>query len=171
MSNKLNTQQIEQLILQAPIGKYIGKHGAKVLATHAECNVALKDKEFLFHQGDLENHFYIICSGQLALVKEGKQGEEPQLLEIKERGDLVGELSFIDDTPHTVSCMGQDNARVICFKADDIRPLIIEEPQFMFDFMRAVIKRVHYSVSKISKQKIALADYIATGGKGRLYMR
>ena len=38
----------------------------------------------------------------------------------------------------------------------------------MFDFMRAVIKRVHLTVASVGKQQIALADYIATAGKGRL---
>jgi hypothetical protein len=37
----------------------------------------------------------------------------------------------------------------------------------MFDFMRAIIKRAHHTVSSIEKQQMALSDYISTGGKGR----
>jgi hypothetical protein len=37
----------------------------------------------------------------------------------------------------------------------------------MYDFMRAVIKRVHRGVLGLSKQQEALANYIATAGKGR----
>lgn len=168
MSDALNTEDIKKLILEAPIGEYIGDHGAQVLAEHADCEIKIKDNDFLFHHGDLENHFYILSSGRLVYVKERKKkGKEPHVLQILDQGDLIAELSFIDDTPHTTSCMALGDATVICFKAEAIRPLITKEPQFMFDFMRAVIKRVHRTVSRISKQQMALTDYISTGGKGR----
>ncbi len=35
--------------------------------------IELKDGEFLFHQGDPENSFYIVARGRLALVKERKK--------------------------------------------------------------------------------------------------
>jgi len=169
MNNKPKTKEIKALILEAPIGEYIGDHGAQVLAEHADCEIKIKDNDFLFHHGDLENNFYILSSGRLVYVKERKKkNKQPHVLQILDKGDLVAELSFIDDTPHTTSCMALGDASVICFKADDIRPLITKEPQLMFDFMRAVIKRVHHTVSKISKQQMALSDYISTGGKGRL---
>lgn len=169
MSNTPDTEEIKQVILEAPIGEYIGDHGTQVLAENADCEIKIKDNEFLFHNGDLENHFYIISSGRLVYVKERKKkNKQPHVLHILEKGDLVAELSFIDDTPHTTSCMALGDATVICFKADDIRPLIIKEPQFMFDFMRAVIKRVHRTVAEIGKQQMILSDYISSNGKGRI---
>jgi CRP-like cAMP-binding protein len=56
----------------------------------------------------------------LALVKEKKKDKSPQILHVLEKGDLVGELSFIDDTPHTVSVMALGNASLLRFKAEDI---------------------------------------------------
>jgi CRP-like cAMP-binding protein len=164
---KPDIKQTTQLIMEAPIGQYIGKDGAQILAECACCQVSLKDSEFLFHQGDLENSFYIVTEGRLSLVKERKKGKEPQVLHVLEKGDLVGELSFIDDTPHIESCMAIGDASVLRFKADDFRPLITEHPRLMFDFMRAIIKRAHHTVSSIEKQQMALSDYISTGGKGR----
>ncbi len=165
---KPDIKQTKKLILEAPIGQYIGKEGAQILAERSCCKVNLKDSEFLFHQGDLEISFYIVTEGRLALVKEKKKDKPPQILHILEKGDLVGELSFIDDTPHIASVMALGDASLLRFKAEDIRPLITEQPEFMFNFMRAVIRRVHHTVATISKQQIALSDYISTGGKGRL---
>ncbi|WP_456380746.1 cyclic nucleotide-binding domain-containing protein [Thiolapillus sp.] len=166
--NKPDIERVRKLILEAPIGKYIGEEGAQILAERACCEELLKDGEFLFHQGDSENSFYIVAEGRLALVKERKKGKRPRILHVLEKGDLVGELSFIDDTPHTTSVMALGDAAVLRFKAEDIRPLITEHPQMMFDFMRAVIKRVHHTLANIGKQQMALADYISTAGKGRL---
>jgi CRP-like cAMP-binding protein len=164
---KLDTKQAKKLIMEAPICDYIGKEGAQILAEHARCLINVKDSEFLFHQGDVDNCFYIVGEGRLALVKEKKKDKSPQILHVLEKGDLVGELSFIDETPHIVSVMALGNASLLRFKAEDIKPLITEHPKLMFDFMRAIIKRVHHAVATISKQQLALSDYISSGGKGR----
>lgn len=164
---KTDTKQAMRLIMETPIGQYIGEDGAQILAERACCEISLKDNEFLFHQGDLENSFYIVTEGRLSLVKERKKDQKPLVLHVLEKGDLVGELSFIDDTPHIESCMALGDASVLRFKAEDFRPLITEHPRLMFDFMRAIIKRVHHTVSSIEKQQLALSDYISTGGKGR----
>ncbi len=165
---KPDTDHITQLILEAPLGLYIGEEGARVLAECACCEKKLKDGEYLFHQGDTDNSFYIVTAGRLALVKELKKGSPPRILHVLEKGDLVGELSFIDNTPHTASVMALGDAAVICFRAEDFKPLITRHPELMYDFMRAVIKRVHQTLADIGKQQLALADYITTAGKGKL---
>ncbi len=164
---KPDIEQVEKNILEAPIGHYIGEDGAKILAERACSELSLKDSEYIFHEGDIETSFYIVTKGRLALVKDRKKDKSPNILHVLEKGDLVGELSFIDDTPHRTSCMSLGEASVLRFKDEDIRPLITEHPMVMFNFMRAVIKRVHHTVSAIGKQQMALSDYISTGGKGR----
>lgn len=166
--SKPDLKNVKELILKAPIGNYIGEQGAQILGERVCCETSIKDGEFLFHQGDPENSFYMVTEGRFALVKERKKGKKPRILHVLEEGDLVGELSFIDDTPHTTSVMALGDALVLRFKAEDIRPLITEQPQLMFDFMRAVVKRVHKTVADIGKQQMALSDYITSGGKGRL---
>lgn len=164
---KLDSKQIKALLMEAPIGQYIGESGAEILSERTDFEYEIKDNDFLFHQGEMTGCFYLITSGHLALVKE-KEAKKPRMLHILDKGDLVAELSFIDDTAHTASVMALGDARVIRFKAEDIRPLIIGEPQFMFNFMRAVIKRVHSTVAAIGNQQMALSDYISSGGKGRV---
>ncbi len=168
--NKPDIDKIHELILEAPIGKYIGDRGARIFAEHACCVNELKDGDFLFKKGETTTSFYIVAEGRLALVKnkKKKKEEKPRILHLLDEGDLVGELSFIDDTKHASTVIAIGDARVLQFKAEDIRPLILKEPQVMFDFMRAVVKRVHHTVTSISQQQLALSDYIATAGKGRL---
>ena len=52
-------ERIANLIYQAPLGEYIGRDGAAILAAHAGQELRLQDQDFLFHQGDLTNSFYI----------------------------------------------------------------------------------------------------------------
>ncbi|MFK5949844.1 MAG: cyclic nucleotide-binding domain-containing protein [Methylococcales bacterium] len=166
--NKPDIKHVSQLLMEAPIGQYIGEDGAKILAKYACDEKQIANNEFLYHEGDNSDCCYFIVEGRLALVKENNKGVAPKIIHILEPRDLVGELSFIDSTPYNDSVMALGDATVLSFKAADIKHLINEYPQVIFDFMRAIIKRVHHTVSNISKQQMALAEYISTGGKGRL---
>ncbi len=166
--NKPDVKKVKALIMESPIGEYIGEDGADILSQNACCENGLKDGDFLFHKGELEKCFYLIAEGRIALVKERKKKEKrPHILRMLQKGDMVAELSFIDDTPHSASAMALGGVSLFSFKDEDIRPLILKEPQFMFNFMRAIIKRVHSAIAAVGKQQMALSDYISSGGKGR----
>ena len=160
-------ERVRDLIMQAPLGKYIGEEGAWILAEKAAREICLSEDEFLYHRGDSANSFYIVTEGRIAIGREGRDDRKMRIFHVLEKGDLLGELSFIDGTPRTVSALALGSASVLCFDAVDIRPLVTEHPKMVFDFMRAVIKRVHRTVSAIGQQQMELADYISSGGRGR----
>ena len=161
-------ERIANLIYQAPLGEYIGRDGAAILAAHAGREHRLQDQDFLFHQGDLTNSFYIVTEGRLGLVREKTETRRVITVHVLEKGDLVGELSFIDQTPHDLSVRALGNAAVLCFKAGDIQPLITQHPQLVYNFMRAVVKRVHAVVTTLGQHEMELQQYIQTGGRGRV---
>ncbi|MDP1645290.1 MAG: cyclic nucleotide-binding domain-containing protein [Thiobacillus sp.] len=162
------TEEIATLIYSAPIGQYIGENGAKILADHAAQKLDLNDDEVLCEKDISTNCFYIVAKGRLAITYETKDKPTPTILHILEKGDLVGELSFIDDSPHTNTVRSLGNSCVISFNRADLEPLIKDHPELMFNFMRGVIKRVHSTLTAINRQQNELLDYIQTGGRGRL---
>lgn len=157
--------RIARTIYEAPVGQYIGREGAEVLARHAGDEVHLTDKEALFRKDEYATTFYIVTQGRLAFVREKSKSRDQVILHVLEAGDLVGELSFIDGKQYTVTCIALGSASVLSFKVHDLTPLIDESPRVLYDFMRAVIMRVHQTSASISAQRQELADYIATGGK------
>jgi len=163
----LDIDHTYKIIADAPIGRHIGDRGSRIFAECAN-NLDFEDGEFLFKKGETTTSFYIIAEGRMALVKvKKKKDRPPTIIHVFEKGDMVGELSFIDDTKHSSTVMALSDTKILQFTSEKIRPLILKEPQIMFDFMRAVIKRVHRGVLGLNKQQEALANYIATAGKGR----
>ncbi|MEI2776826.1 MAG: cyclic nucleotide-binding domain-containing protein [Tetrasphaera sp.] len=156
---------IAAAIHDAPIGSFVGRRGAEVLAAFAGEQTAMRAGEFLFHEGDYASTFYIVISGQLAFVKKATAKRPQLVLHVLEKGDLVGELSFIDGHQYTLSCAALGDAVVLSFKVGDLSQLVEEHPRVIYDFMRAIIARVHQTRASISRQHLELADYIATGGK------
>ena len=165
--NYAQTERVRDLIIEAPLGQYIGNEGAQILAERAALEIRLSNDDFLYHRGDEANSFYIVTKGRIAIGRE-RDNRTMRIFHVLEKGDLLGELSFIDGTPRTVSAAALGDACVLCFDAEDIRPLVYEHPKLTFDFMRAVVKRVHRTVSAIGQQQMDLADYISSGGRGRL---
>jgi len=159
--------RIATIIYEAPLGEYVGRDGAAILAEHAADERVLRDNEFLYRRGDVESRFYIVTNGRLALVREKTGEHDASIVHVLEKGDLVGELSFVDQTPHTLSVRALGEAAVLCFDEVDIKPLITEHPMLIFNFMRAVIKRVHHVVTTVGEHEMELREYISTGGRGR----
>jgi CRP/FNR family transcriptional regulator, cyclic AMP receptor protein len=162
-----DVDRIAAAIYEAPLGEYIGRDGAGILAAHAANERRLKDNEFLYRKGETTGSFYIVTEGRLAIVREKTTEPKEIILHILEKGDLVGELSFIDETPHALSVSALGDAAVLIFNADDIKPLITEEPELIYNFMRAVIKRVHQLVNTVRDHEMEMLQYIMTGGSGR----
>ncbi|CAG7641249.1 cyclic nucleotide-binding domain-containing protein [Rhodococcus opacus] len=166
----MNVQEIDRIaaaIYDAPLGEYIGRDGAGILAEHAANERLLKNNEFLYRKGETTNSFYIVTEGRLALVRERSEDAKELIVHVLEKGDLAGELSFIDQTPHTLSVYALGEAAVLRFKSDDIKPLITEHPELIYNFMRAVVKRVHSVVNVVGQHEMEMAQYILTGGRGR----
>ncbi len=158
---KPDIKKVKQLLTEAPIGKYLGEYGINVFAECASVELKLDDNELLFQQGDTDNTFYILKRGRVArFVKDETTGRE-KITHIFERGDLIGELSFIDGQPHSTSVKALGEASVVCFKEENINPLITKEPEVMYQFMKAIIRRVHHTLADVSRQQLALSSYIS----------
>lgn len=158
---KPNIKKVKQLLKDAPIGRYLGEYGVDVFAECASVELKLDDNELLFQQGDTDNSFYVLQQGRLArFVKDERTGNE-KIIHIFESGDLIGELSFIDGEPHSSSVKALGEATVVCFKEESFTPLITKEPEVMYQFMKAIVTRVHHTLADISRQQIALSGYIS----------
>ena len=165
--NEQDVDRIAAMIYEAPIGEYIGRAGAEVFARRAASEQKLGDGEYLYRRGDSAEAFFILTAGRLGLVRDRNRVGKEFVVHVLEKGDLVGELSFFDQTPHTLSVRALGDAAVLRFNARDILPLVTEQPMLIYDFMRAVIKRVHHVVATISEHELELRQLIANAGRQR----
>lgn len=157
--------RLAAIIYQAPLGQYIGREGSETLAHYIGDELALADGEVLFRRGDRAETFFMVTSGTLAVVREETTQRPELVLHVLEPGDIVGELSFIDGTPHTVTVRAEGDAQLISFALPSLDPLVEEHPRLVYNFMRAVLMRVHHTSAAIARQQQDLTDYISGGAK------
>ena len=108
-------------------------------------NLAFRDlvpEEILVREGTSDDHLYIIVGGALGVVRNAGTASQVTLLTLT-AGDLVGELSFIDETPHYASLVAMGPTRVFGLERGRLETLLVTHPQIVYRVMRAIVRTVH----------------------------
>ena len=119
----------------------------------------LKQGEVLVPEGVTDNHLYVIVSGALSVVKNAGASDAVTLFTLIQ-GDLVGELSFLDETKHYATLVAAAPTRVYGLEREDLEALLLVEPQIVYRVMRAIVRTVHEIQRRLSMQSVELANYM-----------
>ena len=119
----------------------------------------LADGQVLVAEGTSDNHLYGLMSGALAVVRNAGKPDAVTLFTLT-AGDLVGELSFIDDTPHYASLVAAGPVRVFGLEREKLESLLDSHPQIVYRVMRAIVRTAHQIQRRLSMQSVELTNYI-----------
>ena len=119
----------------------------------------LEPDEVLVSEGTSDDHLYVIVRGALGVVRNAGTPERVTLLTLT-TGDLVGELSFIDETPHYASLVANGPTRVFGLERAKLESLLLTHPQIVYRVMRAIVRTVHEIQRRISMHSAELTNYI-----------
>ena len=90
----------------------------------------------LFNQGERTDMMFVLIQGQARILVNGK---EVELLAV---GDPVGEMSLIDQEPHSASVEAVTDCEFVCVDQQHFDFLIVETPGFALDLMRTLARRL-----------------------------
>jgi CRP-like cAMP-binding protein len=99
-------------------------------------------------------------SGALAVSKRDPEGTGWTSLYALTAGDLVGELSFIDETPHYAALRAAGPTEILSLDRNDLEKLLEKHPWVVYRVMRAIMRTVHSLMRRMSVQSIELQNYI-----------
>lgn len=119
----------------------------------------LADGEVLVREGTSDSHLYALVKGSLAVARGAGSAEEVTLFMFKP-GDLVGELSFLDDNVHYASVVARGPSQVFALERSQLESLLDSEPHIVYRVMRAITRRVHQAQHRLAAQSAELSNYI-----------
>jgi CRP-like cAMP-binding protein len=154
----MTDQALVEALRHSRLGAELGN---EQLETLAGC-LAFRDLdagEVLVPQGTSDDHLYVIVRGALGVVRDAGTSERVTLLTLT-AGDLVGELSFIDETPHYASLVATTPTRVFGLERQRLEALLATEPVIVYRVMRAIVRTVHEIQRRISMHATELTNYI-----------
>jgi thioredoxin reductase (NADPH) len=106
----------------------------KTLAGMADL-CSFQDGEALFRAGQRGFAFYVVESGQIAIVDES--GDVPRTLVVLGPREFTGDVSLLNDRPAVISAYARGTCRAYCVKPGDLRGVIHEIPHLSDKLLEA----------------------------------
>jgi CRP/FNR family cyclic AMP-dependent transcriptional regulator len=119
----------------------------------------LADNEVVCGEGQSDSTLHAVVSGALGVSKRDDKGSWENLHVIT-AGDLAGELSFIDETPHYAALRALGETEILNLERSRFEALLDTHPQIVYRVMRAIMRTVHGILRRISVEEKELANYI-----------
>jgi len=119
----------------------------------------LADGEVLVREEVSDTHLYVLIAGSLVVARGAGSADVLTLFSLNP-GDLIGELSFLDDTVHYASIMSRGASRVFGLERAQLESLLEREPLIVYRVMRAIVRTVHTVQRRLSAQAAELSNYI-----------
>jgi CRP/FNR family cyclic AMP-dependent transcriptional regulator len=145
----------------SPLGAELTPSESGVLAEFVRVKT-LADGEVLLPEGARDALLHVVVNGRIHVVKDSGHGRT--VLHTLEPGDLVGELSFMDDVPRYAALLASGPTEVLCLERSDIETLVDREPRVVYKVMRAIMRAAHRVQRRLSYQMRELENYVYRTG-------
>lgn len=119
----------------------------------------LKEGDYLFKEGDVDNTLYVIVKGTLEALHLTGNDEWVSLYVLCE-GEMAGVLGFIDGQGHSASVRAINDAEVFCIERAQFEQLIPQDPLLVYKVMRALFRTLHGILRRMHTNYAELHNYI-----------
>lgn len=113
----------------------------------------------LFGEGSASDRAYIIKEGQLDIIKASATGD--MLLAIREAGEVIGEMSLLDDAPRLASVVARTDAVLLAISREQFNHLLETSPAASRAILRILLPRWRATESALQSAQAELAQRLA----------
>jgi len=110
----------------------------KIVASALE-PLFIKKGEPVFREGDAGKDLFILFSGALKAFGTQADGNQRLLFDLKQRGNIFGEMSMVADQPRSMTISAAENSVVFMFRITDFYRILAQYPIIGFKILKAII--------------------------------
>jgi CRP-like cAMP-binding protein len=103
-----------------------------------------KPGDYIFFEGDIDFHFYIVESGEVQIFTKTKDGKRMDLLTLTE-GESFGEFALMDRVPRSASAQAMTETTVIKVSEKGYEQLLSELPAWASSMLRSLVNRLRHN--------------------------
>lgn len=118
----------------------------------------LQKGDLLLKEGDQSSAMYWVQAGALRLFK--KKGAGFIELGIVHKGELVGEMSFLDNEPRSASVEAMDKCDVIEIPRGKFEELMKSQPNWLNSLVQTMVKRLRHTNNRLREIENASTVYV-----------
>ena len=87
----------------------------------------LREGQILFTEGEPSDHLFVVRAGRIRVLARSPQGAE-LVLSVLGPGEVIGELSVIDQGPRSATAEALDDVELLAVPAPDVRAVLEQHP-------------------------------------------
>ena len=114
-----------------------------------------KRGETVVEQGDKSNTLFILLTGRARVITADKRGREV-ILSTLHPGDYLGEMSLIDNQPHSASVRAEVQTDMLALGRAEFARCLPENSSMAYAIMKGLVQRLRQADRKI--ESLALMD-------------
>ncbi len=109
--------------------------------------VSYADGEIVFREGERGSRFCIVMDGEVEIWKDfqARAEEAGDLLAVRSRGHLFGEMALVDDLPRSATVRVRGTTRLLCMERDDFHRIIHENSPIAISVLKSLSLMVRRS--------------------------
>ncbi|MEZ5226177.1 MAG: Crp/Fnr family transcriptional regulator [Acidimicrobiales bacterium] len=119
--------------------------------------VQLRASEFLFHQGDPCDHFYVVYEGRVDVQATSIEGQE-LLFTTLHPGAPIGEATIVSGEQRTASIRARDNATLLAIDRVRFLQLAHEHPEISLTLARLAAQTLRRLSTRVEREAFADLD-------------
>lgn len=96
---------------------------------------------YIFHEGDVESHFFIIETGEVHIVTKDKTGQSIIVAKLF-AGDSFGEFALIDKAPRTASALAKTDISVMRISEEGYQAMLRDLPIWASCMLKSFSNRI-----------------------------
>ena len=148
-----------QALRESVLSKELSEEECGILSRSIKLRT-LADGEIVCDEGQSDSKLHVIVSGALNVAKRDPAAGGWRTLYALTHGDLVGELSFMDETPHYAALRAAGPTEIFSLDRRDLEVLLEKHPWIAYKTMRAIMRNAHDLLRRMSVQSTELQNYI-----------
>lgn len=112
-----------------------------------------KPGEFIFFEGDIESHFYIIESGEVLIFTKDKAGQKIEIARLKS-GETFGEFALIDKGARTASAQTLSDTKLMRISSEGYELMLNDLPVWASSMLQSFSSRLKNMNETLKKQNL-----------------
>ncbi len=142
------------LIRRVPLFSMLTEAQAQTIA-ESVTKQRFRRGELIVESGKKSNALFIILNGRAHVVATDARGREAILANLKQ-GDYIGEMSLIDNQPHSASVRAEVQTDVLVLGRAQFSKILPENAAMTYAIMKVLVQRLRHADRKI--ESLALMD-------------
>lgn len=103
--------------------------------------IQFKPGEFIFFEGDIESHFYIIEEGVVQIFTKNREGKRLTICDIH-AGESFGEFALLENKPRSASAQAITDVSLVKVSAAGYEQLLSELPTWAISMLTVFADRL-----------------------------